>query len=329
MQGKYFKNLILLSVFLFTFVGFFANAQIRNTDVILDISPQYPGPNQSITAILGSHVVNLNKSNITWFVDGQKIISGIGKKSFSFTTGSLGSNTELSVNIDTVDGQNISKRMNITVADIDMLWEAYDAYTPPFYKGKALEPSQGQVKVVAMPNLVNQSGKVNINNLSYSWKKDGNPQQNSSGWGKNYFIFRNSYLDRNNVVEVKVSDITGGTNTSGKITLTPIKPKILFYKNDPILGIKWEKTLGDDFTINPSGEIIVAEPFFFSPKNINSDELSFNWSINGSKIETPSPKNILAIKPDGEQTGNSIIKLLVENTETLFQSLTKQIQVSF
>ncbi len=329
MQKKYFKSLIILFIVLATFFGFFVNAQIRNTDVILNISPEYPGPNQNTNAVLSSHVVNLDKANISWFINGQKMIEAIGKKSFSFRTEGLGSTTDLSATIDTVDGQSISKKMTLTIADMDLLWEAYDSYTPPFYKGKALAPSQGKFKVVAIPNLVNQGNKVNTNNLSYVWKKDGNSQLDSSGWGKNYFIFQNSYLDKDNTVEVAVSDIGGGTNTSKRIILKTSEPKILFYEDDPKLGVKWENSLNDGYTISRDGKILVAEPYFFSPQEINSSSLVFSWFLNGNKIQTPDIKNILAIKPEAGQSGSSIIKLMVENTDTLFQSITKQIQVNF
>ena len=160
-------------------------------------------------------------------------------------------------------------------------------------------------------------------------EKDDKVQSNSSGWGKSSFIFQNSYLDRDNTVEVAVSDIFGNTNASGRITLNTTNPKILFYKNDPRLGIKWETALSNGFMINKDGEILVVEPYFFSPKNINASELTFDWSLNREKISTPSPKNILSIKPEAGQSGSATIKIDINNINTLFQSLSKQIQVSF
>ncbi len=329
MQKKYFKNSIIIFSLVIAFIGFFAHAQVHDADIVLGISPQYPNPNQNVTATISSHSIDLDKANITWMVNDQQTSIGIGKKTFSFKTGTSGIPLVLSVMIDTIDGQSISKTATINPANVDMLWEAYDAYVPPFYRGKALAPSQGQFKVVAVPNLINQSGKVNINNLSYVWKKDDNAQLNSSGWGKNYFIFQNSYLDKGNTVEVKVSDISGGTNASGKINLNIVNPKILFYENDPQLGIKWETALNDGFLINKDGETINAEPYFFSPKDITSSDLTFDWSLNGEKISTPDPKNILSIKPEAGQSGNAIIKVDINNVNTLFQSMSKQINVSF
>ena len=323
------RNLILIIIITFALMGSFANAQIRDTDIVLSILPEYPNPNQNVTATLSSHSIDLDKVNISWSVNSQEMSLGIGKKSFSFKTGEAGSSSTLTATIETIDGQNILKTINISPADVDILWEAYDSYVPPFYKGKALPPSQGKFKVVAMPSLINQNGKVNMSNLSYAWKKDGTVQSSSSGWGKSYFIFTNSYLDKNNIIEVKVSDISGGTNASGKITLKTTTPKILFYRNDPVFGIKWETILNNGFTIGESGETIVVEPYFFSPKDINSSYLTFKWTLNTQKIQTPDPKNILSIKPEAGQSGSSIIKVDINNTGTLFQSLAKQLTVQF
>lgn len=326
MQNKY---LILALALIIAFTGFFAHAQVRNTDIVLSISPENPGSNQSVTATLSSYSIDLDKANISWTVNSQNSSVGIGKKTFFFKTGTSGSPMTLTANIDTVDGQSISKTAIVTPADVDMLYEAYDAYTPPFYRGRALIPSQGTFKVVAMPNLVNQSGAINAGNLSYAWTQDGTPQPDSSGWGKNYLIFQNSYLDKSNTANVVVSDITGNNSAEGNITLQTTNPKILFYENDPSLGIKWETSLSDGFKVNPNGETIVAAPYFFSPRDINSSDLTFDWSLNGQPIDTPTPKNVLSIKPTSGQSGDATINLAVNNINTLFQSLSKQIQVSF
>lgn len=329
MQKKVRKYLILTIIFLITFVSITARAQIQSTDIVLSISPEFPNPNQDVTATLSSHSINLDKANISWSANNQQTNGGIGRKTFSFKMGDLGSSTALSAAIDTIDGQNIVKAVSLTPAGVDLLWEAYDAYTPPFYKGKALAPSQGTFKVVAIPSLANQNGKINANNLSYVWSKDGKVQSNSSGWGKSSFIFQNSYLDKQNDVEVKVSDISGSVNAMAKITLLTTKPKIVFYENDPSFGVKWERGLDNGFNINSEGTTIIAEPYFFSPKNIDSSDLSFEWSINNEKITTPDSKNILSIKPESGQSGSAVIKIVINNINTLFQSLEKQISVNF
>ena len=326
MRLKYILILIIIST---VFCGFSAYAQVRETDITLSISPKYPNPGENVNATLNSYTIDLDKANISWSVDNQMISVGIGKKSVSFKMGSAGSPTTVYATIDTITGQSLQKSATITPGSVDLLFEAYDSYVPPFYKGKALPASQGSFKVVAMPNISGKNGTVSSNNLSYKWVKDDNLQPDGSGWGKNYFTFQNSYLDKGNTVTVTVSDITGGINASSSINLQVKNPKIIFYENDPTLGTKWQNALSDGATIRQSGEIIDAEPYFFSPADINSSDLTFDWYINGDKIQTPDAKNILYIKPEAGQSGNAIIKLVVNNVNTLFQSLTKQIQVSF
>lgn len=321
------KSIIIAIIFFGTFCGT-VYAQIQDTDIILNINPVYPTPNQSVKATLSSYAANLDKANISWSINGKEMLTGIGKKTFSFTMGDIDSSF-LEARINTLDGGNVLKTITLTPTEIDMLWEAPDSYTPPFYRGKALVPSQGTFKVVAIPNLMTSSGKSNASNLSYTWTKDDNGQPNASGWGKSYFTFKNSYLDVNNIVEVAVSDITGSANTSGKITLQTTKPKIIFYRKDLSLGTQWEKSLNNGISITKKGEVLVVEPYFFAPKNISSSDLIFNWFFNGKKTQTPDPKNILSIKPEGNQSGRAKIKVSINNAQTLFQKLEKEIEINF
>lgn len=322
------KIRVLILVFALSF-AFFAQAQVRSTDITLEISPQYPMPNQSVLATLGSYSTDLNKAQISWSKNGVLSSQAVGKKTFSFNMGPLGSSLAIEARIETPDGQSVVKTIVVSPAEVDMLYEAYDVYTPPFYRGRALVPTEGTFKVVAMPNLMTAFGKASAANLSYNWTMDNNPEPDSSGWGKNYLLVKNSYLDRSNDVEVTASDALGSTNATGSISLKTDNPKIIFYRYDPAFGVKYEQAIADGFVISQAGETLVAEPYFFSPKNINSPDLSINWSLNGENIETPSPKNILSIKPDAGQSGVAIIKVAVNNTKTLFQSLEKQINVAF
>ena len=112
MQRKY---ILLILILVFTFTGFFANAQVRNTDIILSISPENPGPNQNVRATLSSYSINLDKANIVWSLNNQESSNGIGKKSFSFTTDNTVSSIVLSVTAETTDGQNLLKTITITI----------------------------------------------------------------------------------------------------------------------------------------------------------------------------------------------------------------------
>ena len=304
------------------FFAFSANAQIKSDDISLSINPKQPGPNETVYATLASYAVDLNKTLITWSVNGQAYTQNVGQKTFSFKTTESGTQTVLSIQIDAVDGSSVSKQLVINPATIDILWEAVDSYTPPFYKGKALIPAESAVKVVALLNSNISNGAV------YNWKLDDKAKTDSSGYGKNYYYFQKTYLDRVNNIEVNAVNILGNSIGSGKILIGNWNPKIVFYKKDSNLGTRWEQALEDNFLIKPDGETIVFEPYFITPKNINSSSLKTNWTLGSSPIATPDIKNELNIKPESTG-GSSKIQIDIENINKMFLKISKKINVSF
>jgi hypothetical protein len=317
------KGLILFSALLYVFFAFFVNAQTQSGDITFILNPQYPKANESVTASVSSYATDLNKAKISWVLDGQLSAEAVGQKNFIFKTGDSGTSTTIALQIQTSDGSLINKQITIIPADVDVLWETVDTYVPPFYKGKALMPSQGNVKAVAIPSSTNSEVYI------YNWKLDENGKPNSSGYGKNSYVFQNSYLETSNLIEVSVSDLFGNNIGSGTTTIKPSTPKILFYEKDPIFGTKWEKSLDNGFIINPNGQTFVAEPYFFTPKNLNSSNLEIKWTLEGSPINTPAVKNELGIKPSAGQSGSSSINFSINNIKTLFLSLDKTLNVNF
>jgi len=324
------KKYLPLIIFIFFFLSCpTVFGQIQETDITLSLTPKYPAPNQNVSATLVSQAIDLDKVLISWSLNGETLLGGIGKKDFQFNVGSLGTTVNLSVSIDTTEGTSLQKNISIRPTETDMLWEAPETYVPPFYKGKALPSSQSKIKVVALPSFVSSGEKIKEGNLSYIWKKDGKSQLAYSGWGKNQFIFRPSYLDPKTEIFVQVSDILGNLNSSGWIVLKTGNPKIVFYRRDPSFGTDWSQALTDGYSINPKGETVVAEPYFFSETEIDSPNLSFSWFLNGQKIETPNPKNILSMRLEEDGSGTARIKTTIENVKALFQEASKEIMISF
>lgn len=304
-------------------------AQVRNTDIVLTISPAHPSPNEKAIASLSSYAIDLDKTYISWQINARDVSSGVGKKEISFTTGNVGTQTNITANIETADGQNLVKKISILSSNIDLLWETTDAYVPPFYKGKALGPKEGSFKVVAVPGVVVKGERINSKNLSYSWKRNGNGQLSSSGWGKDYLLFKNSFLDDENEVEVKVVDIYENEVGKESIIIPTQKPKIVFYEKDLKSNVESFRALGSNIKINTAGMVLKAIPYFFSTKVDNFDDLLFRWFSEGKEVTTTYPKNEINVKGAEGKSGSGIIKLIVENENTLFQSAERQISVDF
>jgi hypothetical protein len=322
------RRFFILILVVASFLANVAFAQVQNYDIDLSISPLNPTANQNVTATVSSYVIDVKNAYFVWRINDEIKSSGIGKNSFLFTVSSLGSENVVSVNVNTTQGASLTKSLVISGGEIDMLWEAVDSYSPPFYKGKTLFAKESEIKVVAMPSIYSQNRKVSPNTLSYNWTKDSVGQSNASGFGKNFFIYKNNFLADFNEIEVSATDINSRTKVVGKINLVPFSPKILFYKKD-LHGMRIEKSLENNFFMKPEGENIVVAPYFFSPKNLNSRDLEMKWYINNDQITNTLSKNELTIKPEEGKTGQANIRIAITNLKTLFQELEKSINVNF
>jgi len=317
------KGLILILALIFVSFAFTSHAQVQEGDITLSLNPQNPKANDYVAASIASNSTDLTKAQISWLLNGQMSIQKVGQTNFSFNVGDVGTQTSLEIQIQTADGSSIDKKITINPSSIDMLWEAVDSYVPPFYEGKALSPAEGTIKVVAVTDSNN--GEV----YGYNWRQDDSNMADSSGYGKSSYSFKNTFLDTSNTVAVTISDLLNNTIGDGQITLIPATPKILFYERDPALGIKFQKSIDDGFTINPNGSTIVAIPYFINPKNLNSSDLDIKWSIDSNQIDTPAVKNELGIKPVSGQSGSSVIDFVVNNINTLSLNLEKSLNVNF
>ncbi|MBP6865988.1 MAG: hypothetical protein KBC12_00380 [Candidatus Pacebacteria bacterium] len=333
LKSHFFLKTILAIVFLALvfFLPFSTTrAQVQETDVSIGVNPTYPKPGESVVVTLNSFTVKLDKAFIIWSVNGVERANGVGKKSFSFNLDPFSSKTQVSASVSNVAGDTITKNIFINSVDVDVLWEAVDSYVPPFYRGKALGVREGNFKIVVIPNIISSRGKLSPGNLSYNWKKDGAVQVSVSGFGKDSFVYKNSYLDESNEIQVEISDVESKTKTGSKITIPTLsKPEIFFYRRDPKLGLALEKTIVDGYSLGETPETIVAVPYFFSPKNLNSQILSFNWSSGGEGIKPNRNRNEVTVVAPKGSSGGTELKVVIENKGSLFQTLEKKLNVTF
>ncbi len=324
------KSLLLcLFVFLvFLFMGNNEILAISPSSISVRVAPENPEPYENVTITLSSFSANLDTVNITWLVNNKITLSGIGKKSFSTTAKAVNSETRVEARIFLPDGE-INKKITIRPSVMVLLWQADDSYVPPFYKGKALPTASSKIKVVAMPEIIVNNNMVKSKNMTYAWKKDYNNMQNASGYGKNFFTFINDYLENSNTVSVVASTTDQQHESGSSINIMTSNPEISFYKKDAILGTIWEHALSNGHIIQGE-EIITAEPYFISPKDWRRPDLVFYWSINDKSINVPNyAKNFIPLMTASGITGISKLKLEIENTNKIFQTAKKEINIEF
>ena len=323
----------LASFVIFAILGSFAlpaRADLAATDADLSvaITPEKPGAFQDVTVTISSYSTDLTRATIRWTVNGKVVLSGMGKKELTTTTGSVGSSTNIIADIILSDGTPITKQIILAPAEVDLLWEAPDSYVPPFYRGKALPASEAKLRFVAIPSI-NAGLGSNPANFVYAWKRNYTTVANDSEGAPNALSFSMSYLNNSETVRVDATTIDNSTAAESQITIMPTKPKILFYENNPAMGILYNKNLTTSFSLSGTEGSIIAEPFSFSPRDSGSSALQYVWAINDKRITTPENKNTLVLHSDGTSEGTASISLDIIHLAKLFQkagaSMTVQI----
>lgn len=314
---------MILGLFVFKTNTTFAVIKINNSDINTEIIPDTPQPYSDATVKITSYATDLNRSSIEWKVDRQVVLSGVGRTSYSFKT--LGPNTATTIDIKIITPENITlnKQIVIRPSEIEMLWQATDSYTPPFYKGKALPIQEGSIKVVAFPNTINVS-KANKKNMVYTWSLNNKSASGDSGYGKDSFVFQNNILLNKEKIKLSVSSIDNSYTATGAIDIETTNPRLIFYKKSPINGVLHNMAITNSATMFEDEMTILAEPYFL---NRNSSDLQYNWKINNDSIPTPSKRTELTIRPSS-RGGYARIDLSVESATKLFQSIKNNIKIN-
>jgi len=331
----------LVTLFLaFAFLGIFsfglidAHAQqielYSEKDINVETIPEIPGPNEQVTLRLNSFSFNLNNYTIAWFKDGAKESSGFGNREFKFTTGSAGDITNITAVID-INGKVLRKELRFAPSQVDLLWEAKNSYTPPFYKGKALPVIQSDIRITAIPEtlLIEPSDAPN---LVYYWDRNYERQVSKSGFGKYFYDFTIDPLVQNEKITVTSNDRR--ENSFAKNTLdiptTAYSPQILFYEVDQNNRILTQKDLATNSNINTDTLRFSFHPLHMSSIKQNFVDLFVDWRVNNTS-QPPQDfnnQNELYITSGG-QAGVTNISVNLEGVDKLLQKAQKSFNLAF
>lgn len=300
--------------------------QSLTDSVVLSVSPANPKPSQNIVATVSSINSNINLAKISWMLDGKSMKSGVGEKVFSFNAPLAGKSQTLSVVVILTNNERIEKSQVITSdGDVDLIFEAVDGYTPPFYKGKTLPIKQGIIKAVAIPNIKDSKG-VNIpaKNFSYSWVKDGNNVTTQSGLGKSSMIFSNQILDVGNTIKVSVTNGERSSFVSAGVSF--FEPEIIFYEHDNLQGpARYSKALGEVISINQPRITIVAEPYFLARNWRTNGDIIMKWTLNNEQARA-GDKNTLGVITDTKGIVN--VGLEYNDQKKLFRNFKETLRLN-
>ena len=311
--------LAILLVFAFASIPMhFAVAQESDGNSFgLTLNPQNPKPSEEVTATIKSISVDLTRADIEWLINDARVAKGVGKTVFSFKAGSAGTAVRLAVSALLQDGRIFTKEITIVPEDVVLVWQSA-SYTPPFYKGKALYPIEGEISFVALPFFVFEGKRVPSGELFYEWTKDGKILPSASGLGKDTLTFRGRLPLRGTNIKVLVATADKQVTAEALSSADPTYVKILLYENHPRYGIRFNKAVGANISLGEDDVKLLALPFFFETPGRDSGIPLFTWSMNYQPISGEQGSTVVFKNQNGG--GQSLISVKAENPERSFQA---------
>lgn len=291
-------------------------AQTQAVDVTITPSPNDPKPFQQVTLTASSYGTDLSTARLSWSYDGTFIASGVGRTSVVVAAPASGKASIVTLNVTANDFAPTTATLIIRPSSIDMLWEAADSYTPPFFKGKALLPSNGLVRVVAVPSITAPKG------ITYTWKHNGIAMPESSGVNQTSILFANK--STNATEDVSVAATSGLFAGGSTISINTRAPSLVGYQvHDGF--IDYANGFLTTATIAGSGALLRFEPYYFSSARSILNDLQYEFALDGTTVAgTPVANELPLTRPTngGQSTLKVSILAAVYNLQQVIRTFT-------
>jgi len=271
----------------------------------VSVNPQYPAPYSQASLSLLSSTLDLNNATMAVSVAGKEVYKG-SVRPISIPMGKAGSVVSVKVTV-TSAGANYTQTLSVQPQDVVIIAEPISS-APPLYLGKSLVPLEGDVRVVAVANLLGAKGNaIDPSALSYSWTVDDTQIASASGIGKQAIIVASPLQYRSRSVSVAITSQDGGLVGGASLSLTALDPSVRIYKNDPLLGILFDHALSSGYAISTAEDTLYAAPFSLPT---TSGAPLVQWFLNGEVAQTG---NAITLRPTGKGQGSASISLVASS----------------
>ncbi len=238
-------------------------------------------------------------------VAGKNIYKG-NIQPMTVTLGKAGAVTQVEVSI-TSGGTQYSQSIAIQPQDVALVAEPISS-APPLYPGKPSVPLEGNVRVVAIANMRNASGKaLDPHTLSYTWIVDKAQITNASGIGKEAIMVASPLQYRSREVSVSVMSQDGSLVGGSTLSLSALDPSVRIYENDPLLGVRFDHALFGSYSIKSAEATLFAAPFSFGTSRGSP---TLEWFLNGVHAQTGG---IITLRPSGNGQGSASLSLVASS----------------
>lgn len=290
-----------------------AYAQFAPEPVQYVVTPEVPGPNQQVTIDVQGVGNFVGDATFAWQQDGKTVESGVGQRTYSFTTGALGSATSIHVSIQSPSSGSFSKDFVFRPSAVNLVWEA-DTSAPPLYEGKPLYSAGSALKIVAFPLIVINGSRAAAQSLSFQWSVNDQPLTAQSGLGRSSITIPGDQLQPEEDISV---DVALGSNivARGSVSVPATQPELLLYERDALRGVLYDEALPQGISLTSKEITIAAQPYYFSKSALAAGLLQYSWQLDGSDISGPdSARGILTLRQTGSGNGSAMLSATLQNT---------------
>ncbi len=288
------------------------------SDIALELSPENPGPGDTVTITARSLLLDLDTMTLTWFKDGKVFEQGAGGTSISLTAPPLGNSTEISLLVLENGVERARESATIRPVEIDLLWEA-NSYAPPYFRGRSLSSAGTQLRFEAQPHFIRANGsRVSNGDIVFTWKRNGYVIQNVSGRGAARAVIDAPALFGADTISLEARSVDGTFRGEESVNIPSREPELVLYEDHPLFGVMYYRALSSDASL-PGEEIsLVAVPYFADATYPNDGALIWEWKVNGNNIENdPDRPNEITIDARGS-SGIARIDLALSHVTNLF-----------
>ena len=316
----------LIALFLLLTPGI-TSAQIipvLESPVEIQITPQSPNPGDSVL-VTTQNAPTTGEVSYEWRVDGLLYDQGVGRNKINLTVGNVGDNMSVSLSVFLNGDLYAQKERFIRPAEVDLIWEG-DTYTPPFYFGLPLPNRESNITFLAVPNIVEGGVRVGSNNLNYSWYINNSRTPIKRGNGLSSIKIKVPSLGEPFTMTIAVNTNDNLIEVKKTISITPTDPKVLIYEVTPLLGIRFDKAITNNFNLTNEEVSLIGVPLFSSPL-IN---IEFTWTIDGKKIiSTGKTEREITLRKESSGQGRFNVNASFQNINTLFERASKNFLLTF
>jgi hypothetical protein len=299
------------------------------SSINIDYSPTNLRAGDSVTLSITSDSLDLNNVKVIWYVDGV-IKKESNNKTLTINTKINGDKTIIRAIVQTPDGIIKENSIEISPVGVDLVIEPI-SYTLPFYKGKPLFVMQGKVKIVALPDIVLKGVKLLSKDLYFKWSKNGSVLGSNSGIGMNSIVVNSTIPVKDINIGLEILDTSGNSILETSRTLSKDEPSILFYENNPLLGVLYNKQIPSNYYIGSKEELnVIAKPFSFDFLTDTSNNASYSWLVNDNSVIPSNKINELILKQTkANSSGSASISLNISNNDKILQSVNRSFDIIF